>query len=561
MPLSPFPLSLLYLAASASASASALIPPTLPPNTNQSNNANANHIFNAIHSSMRQWGSSLNHNGMSFFLASVPEGTQLYHGDWRSEPIQGPEWLAFEAEHALVFTHPMPHHPPPDEEKPGSGGPRHRPPPPSLQDSQSQQVIGQRRRDRVRSHAEDEDGFLHTFAAAKELRLLYVDGMSAGKTDNGTMDSQDRILFRDQLGEGEGMRDEQKRAELFCQMAEERWNGRLDGMLRMEAGFEIILCDFEANLEVLSVNRVRPSAQGDGKSGGDIGKHAGQMWLPAVASRYWKIGGDRVALDYDRFVTAYDAVYELDLFPNSNPDPDTDSHTEADGNGNATAHPRLAHIPSAELEPIRQDLDALILNHEASGSPIRTSTNWQAVADMVVDRYGARLHYLASGQAPTLQQLQAEIEDIVTPFIDYDRRNASLEVERCARQFVRRSMPATTVAGAAVLSVSRSVCTTLLQALDYGDGDDDGHTEYDSIVDRIQGLMGYLGWTTWKDCRGCGDHEICIIPMWPMGTVDDYNHPQCRDIAKLNGEGPRYWGGRPPRPKPGPSSGPLHSDL
>ncbi|GME41557.1 hypothetical protein BKCO1_320003 [Neofusicoccum parvum] len=41
---------------------------------------NANHVFNAIHSSMRQWGSSLNHNGMSFFLASVPEGTQFYHG-------------------------------------------------------------------------------------------------------------------------------------------------------------------------------------------------------------------------------------------------------------------------------------------------------------------------------------------------------------------------------------------------------------------------------------------------------------------------------------------------
>ncbi|KAJ4290997.1 hypothetical protein N0V90_010193 [Kalmusia sp. IMI 367209] len=29
---------------------------------------------------MRQWGSSLNHNGMSFFMATVPTGTQLYHG-------------------------------------------------------------------------------------------------------------------------------------------------------------------------------------------------------------------------------------------------------------------------------------------------------------------------------------------------------------------------------------------------------------------------------------------------------------------------------------------------
>ncbi|KAL4741344.1 hypothetical protein BDV11DRAFT_203602 [Aspergillus similis] len=485
---------------------------------------NANHIFNAIHSSMRQWGSSLNHNGMSFFLATVPEGTQLYHGDWRSDPIQGPEWLAFEAEHALVFTHPMPHNPPPEDGGPGSpgnSGPRPRPPP--LQ-AESQRVIGQPQ------PAQAEDGFLHTFAAAKDLRLLYVDGMSAGKTNNGTMDSQDRILFRDGLGEGEGMRDEKKRAELFCRMVKDRWAGRLDGMLRMEAGFEIILCDF-ANLEVLQVARVRPSEQG--KPGDDIGKHAGQMWLPAVASRYWKIGGDRVALNYDHFVTAYDNAYKLDLFPDTGTD------------GNVTRHPRLEHIPSTELQPLQLDLDALILEHEAS----EPSTNWQAVADMVVERYGARLRFLASGQVSTLQQLQEEIEDVVTPFIDYDQRNTSLEVARCSKQFVRRSASVTTLAAEAVLSVSHSVCMTLIEAL--------GNTEYDAVVDQIQGLIDYLAWTTWKDCRGCGDHEICVIPMWPMGTVDDYNHPQCRDISQLNGSGPRYWGSRPPRPKPGP----LRSEL
>ncbi|KAL4980383.1 hypothetical protein BDW66DRAFT_156581 [Aspergillus desertorum] len=479
---------------------------------------NANHIFNAIHSSMRQWGSSLNHNGMSFFLATVPEGTQLYHGDWRSDPVQGPEWLAFEAEHALVFTHPMPHTPPPED---GSPGPRPRPSP--LQ-AESQQVIGQPQ------PAQAEDGFLHTFAAAKDLRLLYIDGMSAGKTENGTMDSQDRILFRDRLGDGSGMRDEEKRAELFCRMVKDQWAGRLDGMLRMEAGFEIVLCDF-SNLEVLQVARVRPSEQG--KPGGNIGKHAGRMWLPAVASRYWKIGADRVALNYDHFVTAYDIAYKLDLFP------------DMDADGNVTRHPRLEHIPSTELQPLQQDLDTLILSHEAS----EPSTNWQAVADMVVDRYAARLRFLASGQASTLQQLQEEIEDVVTPFIDYDQRNKTLEVERCSRQFVRRSTPVTTLAADAVLSVSRSVCTTLIEAL--------CHTEYDSVVDQIQGLMDYLAWTTWKDCRGCGDHEICMIPMWPMGTVDDYDHPQCRDISQLNGHGPRYWGSRPPRPK----LGPLRSEL
>ncbi|KAL5343378.1 hypothetical protein BJX70DRAFT_385528 [Aspergillus crustosus] len=411
----------------------------------QPESPNANHIFNAIHSSKRQWGSSLNHNGMSFFLATVSEGTRLYHGDWQSDPIQGPEWLAFEPEHALVFNHRFPHKPPRD------GSPL---PPPFQQESQ--QVIDQA--------DEVQDGFLHTFAAAKDLRLLYVDGMSAGKTTNGTMDSQDHILFKmDQEGGG-GWNDEHKRAELFCSMAQEKWDGRLDGLLRMEAGFEIILCDF-SDLEVLKVARVRPSDKGvpgvPGVPGGDIGMRARRLWLPVVASRYWKIGGDRVRLNYEHLVTAYS--YGLDLFP--------------DGE---LSLPRLEHLSSGELEPLG------------------VSTDWQAVADM------------------------ADIEDIVTPFIDYDQRNTSIEVERCSKQFVRRPMPVNSVAAL-------------------------GQSEYDFVVDQIQGLMRYLAWTTWKDCNGCGDHEICMIPMWPMGIVDDYNHPQCRDFAKLDGDGPRYWGGGPRR--------------
>ncbi|KAI9369229.1 hypothetical protein BJX61DRAFT_164727 [Aspergillus egyptiacus] len=460
-----------------------------------STSPNANRIFNAIHSSMRQWGSSLNHNGMSFFLASVPAGTQLYHGDFRSDPVKGPEWLAFEPEHALVFTHPFPHQPPP----PGEG----HPPP--------QQVFG--KPDQL------EDGFLHSFAAARDLRLLYIDGMSAAKTTNGTLDSQDRILFRSgQEDGGEGRLDDRKRAKLFCQMIRDRWHGRLDGMIRMEAGFEIVLCDFTRNLELLRVSRVRPSQEGSEDRTRD---HAAKMWFPAAASRYWTIGGDRVRLNYDNFVTAY--VYELDLFP-----------------AGENVQPRLDHLPFDELEPMRQDLDALILNHET----IESSTNWQAVADMVVERYGTRVRYLASGQASTLQQLQDEIENIVTPFIDYDNRNTSIEVERCSNQFVRRSMPVTSVAADAVFSVSRRICASLLEALHY--------TEYESVLDQIQDLAEWLSWTTWKDCNGCGDHEICLVPMWPLGTVEDYKHPRCRDVSQLEGEGPRYWGGHgfPRRPKP-----------
>lgn len=41
---------------------------------------NAFAIFNSIHSAMRQWGSSVHHNGLSFYLSTAPEGSTFYHG-------------------------------------------------------------------------------------------------------------------------------------------------------------------------------------------------------------------------------------------------------------------------------------------------------------------------------------------------------------------------------------------------------------------------------------------------------------------------------------------------
>lgn len=68
---------------------------------------------------MRQWGSSLDHNGMSVFFATVPAYTEFYHGSSSSQPINGTQWLAFEPEHALNFA---------NCGRPGKGGPGRTPP-------------------------------------------------------------------------------------------------------------------------------------------------------------------------------------------------------------------------------------------------------------------------------------------------------------------------------------------------------------------------------------------------------------------------------------------------
>ncbi|KAJ5885174.1 hypothetical protein N7495_009684 [Penicillium taxi] len=485
---------------------------------------NANHIFNTIHDSLRQWGSSLHHNGMSFFLATVPAGTQLYHGTSKSSPVIGTEWLAFEPEHAMVFA--RPHGPPPgghngDDDKDGHGGP-------PFPDGENRKGPEGHR--------------------AKPLRLLYVDGMSAAKTKKGTLDSQDVLLFNGTIEENRGMGGEGDRAKKACEMAEDEWAGRIDGLLRMEAGFEIILCKFERDLTPIRIIQVNSSDQpgamgkdkrphppsrrdyenkrkgpggppgGPGGPGGGPGGPGGHgpdssRWMRAVAARYNGIGANRVSLNYDKFVSAF--AYELDLFPES------------------TTLPRLKHLNTSDLTTIQKELSSMILTTDAT----EISWNWQATTDMILTRYSDELSYLASGKFLSIESLQEHIEILLSPFIDYSARDSTEEAERCATQFLPLQLQtAPTVSARAVHAVAHKVCSTLLDA--------GAESDLKSAVKRVQALVEELDWTTWKQCRGCADNEICVVPIWPMGTVSDYEHPKCRDASNpydFDGEG--YWGG------------------
>jgi hypothetical protein len=67
---------------------------------------NANHIFNSVHHSMRQLGNTLEHNGMSLAIVTVPEHTEFYHGTSSALRVNDTEWLAFDPEHAMNFAYP-----------------------------------------------------------------------------------------------------------------------------------------------------------------------------------------------------------------------------------------------------------------------------------------------------------------------------------------------------------------------------------------------------------------------------------------------------------------------
>ena len=545
---------------------------------------------------MRQWGSSLNHNGMSFFITSIPEGTQLYHGRATNESVKGPDWLAFEAEHALAFARPRRNYPPPEEyerrpplpigdglsqssESPApkwaghwpllrelihyEGPPEHREgtgnDPLTTEDdlnkySQQQHFSRPKKRHRrAKSSAlsadgwsdtfdsesrrrrrpvvdapeveegrlhqqellrvEDDDhdlgGYLHTYRTKQPLSLLYIDGMSAGKTTNGTLDSTDYVLQPFNSSVEDPMTGEWGRASGLCNMSRNDWKGRVDGFVRMEMGFEIILCDFERYLEIDSISRTS-EREGLGKRFGvDL------SFYRAIASRFDEIGGNRVQVDYDRFVTSFE--YDADLFE--------------DG----AEHPRLVNVSNTTRAAIRKDVTDMILSHE--GKTVASGYNWQSVADMVVKRYSNRLAYLSSSSIESLGQMQAEIQDLLTPYIDYSSRNTSLEIDRCAAQYIPRSSLITSsrpLAAMAIHTVTSYLCDTLVKAT--------RARSLESAQRSIQSLVKYLRWTSWKKCSGCEPNEICFIPIWPVGRKQDYEKPTCQNSVPHNSND-SYWGG------------------
>lgn len=466
----------------------------------------ANHLFNAIHSSMRQFGSSLHHNGMSFFVSTVPAGTHFYHGRGTADPVEGLEWLAFEPEHALFFANPRRPPPPPPHK-----GPRPPPPPPPPSD---QLVFG---------HAPPEEdpsqtGYLHTYVTKHPLRLLYLDGMSAAKSEKGTLDTQDYILARAERGSW----GERERATEMCERARNEWRGGIDGILRMEAGFEIILCSFEAHVTPLRITAAARSDQGNGEER--------WSWIQAITARYHGIGGGRVQLDYDDFVSAY-SFPGAELFA-------------------AGQLPRLNATDKHTLKEILAQVDRIATRPPSFDRQQATTAarhDWQAVTDMIVARHGPRLAHLASPSiAKSSPSVLAETLDrFMRPFIDYSARDVTAETQRCTDEYIPADWPHNQ-ASVAIRAVSHRICSTIASLLAAETED------VSSALKTIAELKEWLAWTTWKQCTDCTDDEVCIVPMWPFGSKEDHERPSCANQTTL-GDHQGYWDGpfrRPRRPGP-----------
>lgn len=382
-------------------------------------------------------------------------------------------------------------------------------------------------------------GYLHVYVPKHSLRLLYIDGLSAGKTSNGTLDTQDMLLLN-LTDTGGPMGGEYERAIGMCNLTSTLWGGKIDGILRMEGGFEIILCDFSKHLERIDSIAVTES-DGHGGPGGLLG---GWQYLKAITARYHGIGGDRVSIDYEDFVSVFAYPNVENLFTND---------VQSD-----YAMPRLQNVKDSDLIRVRDDVTDMILNKNWDEE--KGSKNWRQVADLVVQRYSSPLHYLRTNDLVRKDKnaLATYLATLLRPFIDLTARNATLEIQRCVSQFIpplpTPPQPASSLAHRTLHTVTTHICDALLTSLSIASSPT-SHSSFTSVyasnaAEFIDELVEYLQWTTWKQCNVCADEEVCFIPIWPMGNHEDHAKPQCRSEEDARGR-MDYWGSRwgrgPPR--------------
>ncbi|KAK2609088.1 hypothetical protein QQS21_002315 [Conoideocrella luteorostrata] len=505
---------------------------------------NGHHIFNVIHSATRQWGSAMNHNGLSFFPVIVPRGTLLYHGAQAANRPSGAEWMAFEVEHAHAFAFNM--------ESPTRNAIKDANPP------------GQHPMFSVASKSDSNAtyyrGYLQTYRAKRGLNLLYVDGMSAGKTNMGTLDTQDLVLRENKtLGKGDPLRNEYARAESICGILTE-WG--YDGLMRMEIGFEVIYCDFDKGLDLVMATRT--ALRGDPSFVANMNLF---QWARAVSERYEGIGGDRARVDFSSMVSGY--FFPINI---SSTDP---------------ARPDLLRLAAASPDELK---DIKMYLEEVAKKPRRFTVQWQAVADMIVTRYAKRLALLAAPNQP-FEVVAKELEIATQAYINAPAQPGDITIQEssghnqttealraCKQHYLlptyldRESWsPQDHLIHTAMQSVVSDICGTLFAALSIMDGDGDAEVDVDADVDadadaverkdsgrhrtdgptpadRLRGsrklfaeLKERLDWSGWRKPQPCAVDEFLFTVMWPMGNSEDYWNPGCRTREQIDIDRRHYW--------------------
>ncbi|KAK4706057.1 hypothetical protein P7C70_g141, partial [Phenoliferia sp. Uapishka_3] len=352
-------------------------------------------IFASFVGLLKQWPNTYYPNGHSVVLGTVPPGTLLYHARKDDNFPPKIEWLAFDAEMSYGIMS-------------GRGG----------------------------------ETQLLTYAANRPLRIIYLDGQSAALGESGWLDTQSVLIYGNVTNDRSWGFSEYARAEALCKLGD-AWG--FDGVVRMNAGFELLYCDFGgAGLDLQSRINVtdpysepgmgfpappdspyilssiissrelrghppyplqdpagpkypeRPPHGGGSHPPGRRRPRGRPSTSPFASSSIWEwqrsstwhyIKAERrVLLDYSTFVTFYDPVVR------------SLARTRLEtGTDNNRAKQRLLGIDDKEAGRMSQHVREALREKNVRGWGTReagTGVEWMSIAESIVERYGGRLEEL-----------------------------------------------------------------------------------------------------------------------------------------------------------------------
>ncbi|KAF8262527.1 hypothetical protein EI94DRAFT_1688035 [Lactarius quietus] len=481
---------------------------TLPPSPNSTHHL----IFNSVSGLLQRWPNILRRNGHSLIPAIIPKGTILYHGRTDRRIPDPPDWFAFDFEHAYLF---------------------------------------------CRGAC-----YVITLQAKRDLRFVYFDGLSAAKMKDGPLDSQDVIVWgRPQPDKSDS---EWEHIKALCDWGKPFG---LDGFVRMELHFEVMMCDVLDAMKVVTFLDLIPKNQTS------IPRHFPGFPLPlpppipseppsgwrgslpngyrssreAYVAGSWDDhapGETRIRLDYSGLVTFYD--------------PSLSSLVEA-RYGKDRLHLRLEGISALDSEQVRAELETVLTREPERVSGI----DWSSIVRVVTNRYAGRLEYLRFLLSPKTSIVgalerasvaRAQLLVMLAPYIttaDVPKRlpaSADLSwaapiVMRCATtqtSHIPLGMltPQEARIHAAVENTLHEICRRLalvwVEFFDVEAADEAGASEALDVAHRhIEELMVWLDWSAWIRCEpGCTVEETCYAPTWPFLQGDDpYDmSPRCLSL-------------------------------
>jgi len=436
--------------------------------------------------------------------------------------------------------------------------------------------------------------WLHTYVTTRDVRILIFDGMSAALQESGTLDSQDVFLNGwvngnlPREGSGPGgyrgqLRYEYIRAEKLCKWAGELGGGDIEGVVRMNTGFEMIWCDFEESESWRLVSKLNvtapagksqqmdmdapdeppppspgrpgygygpPGDYGGGRGGGGMpwDGATGWEWIRS-ATWHYSLPESRVIPDLCRFFTFYDPAFPS--FPSHLTTPRDSSH-------------RLVNVTKPDAAALKAKIGKSLLSQEPC-----SGLDWRRVAQDVMDRYGGRVKELQLVLADATSNATLKASEAgrltfgaVMPFVAESQREGAQQ--RCALAYTEfipsgSLSPQEVLLRDAVEAVVGRICKTFLDVY-FGYLEDHGSKkQLRAWKEGVDELVDWLDWDMWRRCEGtCAWDEVCAVAMWPvLGMMDgrDWNQPRCVNSSVVNHgrrRRPRYPGGGHGGPGGGP---------